>query len=192
MKKKKPGMVFTMEVLLYLVIVFVVIAGGMRYFSMNSLSGYKASIMMQQAESLDRALLKYGQMHRGVDKDTAKVRTRDGNKETFLVDRPPVYPATYNDFKNLRDYSTGYVAENVVLPTDAKRIETLTNGGAGHENGIFYYIPYDSKGNVIASSDSAGQEEGAYAFDLFVDLPDGTRYYTQNSKNRDNRGTDTR
>ena len=197
MKKfKKSGMAFTVDVLLYLVIVFVLIAGGMRYLNMNLLSSYRASIMMQQAESIDRALLKYGQMHRGLDKDSVQFKIREGNKGTFLADRPPVYPATANDFKNLRNYPSGYIAPNIVINGDTKLIDQLEAQGKsdskGDEYGVYYYIPYNSKGSRISSSDSTGKEEGAYAFDLYVDLPDGTRYYTQNSKNRANRGQQTR
>jgi len=186
MRFKKHGTALTLEIAGFFIIVFAVFA-GMRAFNANSVSGYQASIMMQQAESIDRALLKYGQMHRGFDKKSAKI---DPNKEErgLIAKKPPLYPATQKDLENLRDYSIGYVSPTIVISNDDPRSNVINHKPAGKKAGIYYYVPYGIDGNTLGDS-APGVGEGAYSFDLYVDLPNGRRYYTQNSKNRDKRGS---
>lgn len=175
MRWKQKGAILSLEVTIFLALAMAALVGTCALFGSKYINNQKSAVMMQEAEHLDKALIMYGRFHRGVNTKNMTVSGWDVEYE-----KPPIYPTSESEIAKLRDYKTGYFADNILIETDTKAKKRSSKVG------VYYYIPYQSAqaGNNAVVNSSHPQ---AFAYDLYVKLPNGQTYYTQNSKSRMNK-----
>lgn len=165
MRMKKRGSALSMDLIFYIVVILILLAGGFGMLGYHQYEKYRDSIYLMQVNAIDTSLMKYGAFHRGINQNTMSY---DEENSKLVIEKPAVYPSTLDALKADRDYGTGWFDANISYDGDV----TNTNRTIG----IIHYEAFDENGNKITSDDKS-----AYAYNVYVILSDNEKHYSNNS-----------